>query len=93
MLHHVKKSEAKTKLDKNGDIEVFLDGEWLPAYEYTENGVEMIEYDDGICPTCEGEGTQSVLQECGRSSSMCCGGCYEDEECPECEGTGKKECL
>ncbi len=38
---------------------------------------------ESICPTCDGEGWIEVI-ECGKSASMCCGGCTVSEKCPDC---------
>jgi len=43
------------------------------------------------CPECDGEGGGDYLEDCGRSASYCCGGCYAYGQCDPCNGEGKIE--
>lgn len=88
MLHT--KNYIRTRLNASDDLEAYAGGEWFPALE---NNDGSITYDDGVCEDCEGEGKTWVLQNCGKPTSMCCGGCYEKEECETCRGTGEVEML
>lgn len=41
------------------------------------------------CRECKGRGWVRVPAECGKSASMCCGGCVTDETCFVCDGLGE----
>jgi len=40
--------------------------------------------DENTCGNCNGTGEVEFREECGRTASYCCGGCYESGSCPEC---------
>lgn len=44
-----------------------------------------------VCVNCDGTGATDVFENCGKPSSICCGGCYESEECQLCDGLGEHE--
>ena len=43
------------------------------------------------CPDCDGCKEIEVMKQCGRSTSMCCGGCSEMVECDKCDDNGMIE--
>ena len=41
------------------------------------------------CQECEGSGSVTGYEECGKPASECCGGCTEEHSCPTCNGVGE----
>lgn len=40
--------------------------------------------DENRCETCDNKGTIEVPENCGKTASNCCGGCFVTKPCPDC---------